>query len=148
MPQSLHQVYGHIVFSTKNRDPLITADLEPNLHAYLGGIVNNLGGVAVSINGMPDHVHVLLRCTKSVKDTDFLRQLKGSSSKWMNEQGAAKFQWQAGYGWFSVSANDLDAARQYVEGQKEHHRVLSFQEEYRAFLKQYHVDYDERYVWA
>lgn len=149
MPQSLHRTFGHIVFSTKNREPFITGDLEPRLYEYLGGIVRNQNGTLVEINGMPDHVHLLLRESKSVADQDFMAQLKGDSSRWVNAtfSGRPRFSWQAGYGWFSVGPADVDAAAEYIRRQKEHHRVTTFQEEYRKFLERYGVDYDERYVW-
>ncbi|MGB0991018.1 MAG: IS200/IS605 family transposase [Akkermansiaceae bacterium] len=114
MPQSLHQNYAHIVFSTKNR---------------------------------ADHVHILLQTSKHIADTEFIRQLKGSSSRWMGEQGESKFQWQSGYGWFSVGAGDLDQARKYIENQKHHHKTMTYQDEFRKFLKQYGIDFDEKYVW-
>ena len=147
MGQSLHQVYGHIVFSTKDRNTVITSDVEQALYEYLGGIVRDLGGKTIAINGMADHVHLLIRSSKGVSDVDFMRQLKGGSSKWMSEQGVNGFKWQAGYGWFGVGAQDVEKARAYVEGQKEHHRTMTFQEEFRRFLKKYGVEYDERYVW-
>ena len=123
MPQSLHQVYSHIVFSTKDRAPNITSNIEKQLYAYMGGIIRDLKAEPVIINGMPDHVHVLIRSSKHVADTDFMRQLKGSSSKWMNQQRDEKFQWQAGYGWFGVSAQDLTVAKKYIENQKQQHTL-------------------------
>ena len=149
MPQSLHRSYGHLVFSTKNRSDLITGDLEPRLFAYLGGIVRHLNGVLLEINGMPDHIHLLVRESKSVADQDFMAQLKGDSSKWLNAtfSDRPKFAWQAGYGWFSVGPADVDLAADYIRKQKEHHRVTTFQEEYRKFLERYGAEFDERYVW-
>lgn len=147
MPQSLHQVYGHLVFSTKNREALIDPEIESRLYEYMGGIVRDLGGSTVEIKGMPDHIHLLIRASKSVSDVEFMKQLKGSSSVWMGEQGVAGFKWQAGYGWFGVSALDVEKAGAYVRGQKEHHRTVGFQEEFRRFLERYGVEYDERYVW-
>jgi len=147
MPQSLHQVYGHIIFSTKDRAPLIDATIEPRLYAYLAGIVQQLGGDPLIINGVADHVHLLIRASKSVSDQDVMRDLKGSSSKWMGDQGFSDFKWQRGYGWFSISANDLPAARAYIENQKSHHAKTTFQDEFRKFLNQYHIEFDERYLW-
>jgi putative transposase len=147
MGQSLHQVYGHIIFSTKDRHPYINSTIEPNLFEYIGGIVRNLEGSIIAINGMPDHLHLIVRASKKVSDTEFMRRLKGSSSKWMSEQGIKGFQWQGGYGWFSVSAKDLDAAVTYVENQKAHHKTESFQDEVRKFLKAYGVEFDEKYLW-
>jgi len=149
MGQSLHVKYSHLVFSTKHREALISAELEPELHAYLGGIVNDLGAHLLAIGGMPDHVHLIIRDSKTVADVQIIKELKGGSSKWINSNSKTpgKFAWQAGYGWFSVSPKGLEAARAYVHNQKAHHEKASFQQEYRKFLKQYGVDYDERYVW-
>ena len=149
MPQSLHRAFGHLVFSTKNREAFLTGDLEPRLYDYLGGIIRNLNATLVEINGMPDHVHLLIRESKSVADQEFMAQLKGDSSRWVNATfpGRPKFAWQAGYGWFSVGPADVESAAEYIRRQKEHHRVATFQEEYRRFLERYSVEYDERYVW-
>ncbi|MFP4165580.1 MAG: IS200/IS605 family transposase [Opitutales bacterium] len=149
MGQSLHVKYSHLIFSTKHREALISAELEPDLHAYLGGILNDLGARLLAIGGMPDHLHLIIRDSKTVADVRMIKELKGGSSNWINStaETAGKFAWQAGYGWFSVSPKDLDAARAYVAQQKAHHQKASFQDEYRKFLKQYGVEYDERYVW-
>lgn len=149
MPQSLHLRYSHIVFSTKNRDPIITPDMESKLYDYLGGIVRDLGGTLLEANGMNDHVHLITRDSKSVTDIDFIRDLKSGSSKWVNENHSVpgKFSWQAGYGWFSVGPPDLERAKAYVMGQKEHHKKEAFQDEFRRFLVNYGVKFDERYLW-
>jgi len=149
MPQSLHCNYGHLIFSTKNREPMIPGEVEQRLYEYLGGIVRGVGGTLIEINGMPDHVHLLVRESKSVSDQDFIGRLKGDSSRWMNLtfEKDPRFQWQAGYGWFSVSPGKVEIARNYIRNQKEHHSEVSFQEEFREFLRRYEVDYDERYVW-
>lgn len=147
MPQSLHQVYGHIVFSTKDRANLIHGEVEKELYAYIGGIVRDLGAAPIMINGMPDHVHLLIRASKKVADMDFIREVKSGSSRWMHGQAVDNFSWQAGYGWFGVAAKDLDVARRYVGNQKVHHEATSFQDELRKFLTQYEIEYDERYLW-
>ena len=149
MGQSLHIKYSHLVFSTKNREPLISEQLEPRLFAYLGGILRDHGARLLAIGGMPDHVHAIIRDSKSVTDVQIMRDLKGGSSKWMNESSDSpgRFAWQAGYGWFSVSPRGLEAARAYVNGQKAHHHTESFQDEFRRFLLQCGMDFDERYVW-
>ncbi len=147
MGQSLHQSYTHLVFSTKDRQPLINGEIETELYAYLAGITRDLETTAIAINGMPDHVHLLLRTNKNIADAAFIKQLKGSSSKWMKEKGMSDFKWQGGYGWFSVSAQNLEQARGYLAKQKEHHKVVSFQDEFRSFLKKCEVEYDEKYVW-
>lgn len=147
MPQSLHQNYAHIIFSTKNRKPQIDTAIEAQLYAYLGGTAKDLGAVLLAANGMPDHVHLLIRSSKSISDIEFLKKMKGNSSKWMEEQGYHDFYWQVGYAWFSVSARDLEKARTYLANQKEHHKQVSFKEELVRFLEQYKVEYDERYLW-
>ena len=149
MPQSLHSNFAHIIFSTKNREPLITEDVTDRVHAYLTGIVKDQGAVPVSVNGMPDHVHLLIKTSKNVADAKFMKDLKGGSSTWVNEESLVqgKFQWQAGYGWFSASPKDTEAVVAYIQNQAEHHQFLSFQDEFRRFLKTYQVAYNERYVW-
>ena len=111
------------------------------------GIIRDLKAEPVIINGMPDHVHVLVKSSKHVTDIDFIRQLKGSSSKWITDQGIKNFKWQGGYGWFGVSAKDLTVAKQYIEKQKQHHATATFQDEFKSFLTKYNIPYDERYVW-
>jgi len=149
MPQSLHCKYGHMIFSTKDRAPLITADLEPRLFEYLGGIVRGAKATLIEINGMPDHVHLLIRESKSIADQEFIGHLKGDSSRWVNEtfRSAQRFSWQGGYGWFSVGPKDVETAAGYIRKQKEHHKTTSFQDEYRQFLGKYGVEFNERYVW-
>lgn len=148
MSQSLHQVYAHIVFSTKNRIAMISDTHEKKLHAYLTGIVKNLGGHSIIINGMPDHVHLLIRTSKTLSDSEFIKKLKGSSSKWMSAESAQPFAWQTGYGWFSVSANDLEHAITYIRQQKEHHKKVTFKNELLAFLRKYNIEYNERFLWS
>ena len=149
MPQSLHTNFSHIIFSTKNREPLIPENMAERIYTYMLGISKDQGAIPISINRMPDHVHLLIKTSKNVADAKFIKDLKGGSSTWINEEKLiqGKFQWQAGYGWFSVSPKDTDAVVKYIQNQAEHHKTVSFQDEYRKFLKTYHVDYDERHVW-
>jgi REP element-mobilizing transposase RayT len=149
MPQSLHCKYGHIIFSTKKREPTISDDLKIRIYEYLGGIVRGLDARAVEINGTANHVHLLIRESKTVADIDFIRQVKGDSSRWINQTfgGRTHFSWQDGYGWFSVGPADVDAAAAYVCSQEEHHRTVTFEEEFRMFLRKYNVAFDERYIW-
>ena len=123
------------------------------LFEYVGGIVRDLDGRLVAINGTTDHLHLLIRESKTVADMQFLKELKGSSSGWINENHSerfpenARFAWQRGYGWFSVSPSHVDAAATYIANQKTHHQRQSFQDEFRTFLEKYSVEFDERYVW-
>lgn len=148
MPQSLTNLLFHIIFSTKNRETIISNEIAPQLHAYLVGICENLRGRPIKIGGMPDHVHVLTYLPQTITIADALRDLKSSSSKWMHTTFSDnRFAWQAGYAAFSVSQSNLEVVRDYVANQEEHHKRLSFQDEYRAFLKRHGVPFDERYVW-
>ena len=150
MPQSLCQIYVHLTFSTKNRTPnLIPAVHEP-LRAYLGGILRGLESPSLEIGCTDDHVHILYTHDKNTLIPDLIMHVKKDSSKWLKTQGPrfAQFHWQAGYGAFSVSASRIPAVKRYITDQPAHHRTdFSFQDEFRKFLKEYHIQYDERYVW-
>ena len=148
MGQSLHQVYAHIVFSTKNRQALIKPSIESKLYAYICGIIQQFEGHVVAINGMPDHIHILLRLSNKFADMDLIKNIKGSSSKWMVEAGYSGFAWQSGYGMFSVSFKTLGAAKEYIDTQKEHHKTLSFKDELRRILNAYDIEYNEKYLWS
>jgi len=149
MGQSLVQNYIHIIFSTKHRRPLIKPDIENELYAYLGGICNQLDSTPIKIGGYTDHVHILCRLSKNITLAKLLEEVKSHSSKWIKTKSdeLRQFYWQNGYGTFSVNPVEVNIVINYIANQKEHHKKKSFQEEYRAFLKKYNVDYDERYVW-
>ncbi|MCB1227983.1 MAG: IS200/IS605 family transposase [Verrucomicrobiales bacterium] len=148
MPQSLAQIYLHLVFSTQDRQPLIRADIQPRLHAYLAGTLNAIHCPALCVGGMPDHVHLLLRLSRTVTVADVVKATKVESSKWMKENANLPgFAWQAGYGIFSVSASQLETVTHYIVNQAEHHRVRTFQDEFRRFLENHQLSYDEAYVW-
>ncbi|CAN5508159.1 IS200/IS605 family transposase [soil metagenome] len=149
MPQSLALVIVHLVFSTKDRQPLLGASIRPALHAYLATVARNAGCECHRVGGVADHVHLAIRFSRTLTIADLVEELKTSSSKWLKTQSAelAAFSWQRGYGAFSVGPADLDALRAYIDGQEKHHRTRTFQEEYRAFLIKYGIEFDERYVW-
>jgi putative transposase len=149
MPQSLAQVYLHLVFSTKNRAAFLKdKDIQQRLHAYLAGICKKLESPSLKVGGVEDHVHILCRFGRKQSIADLVRELKRESSKWMTrEHGLRDFEWQAGYGAFSVSPSHVDGLIAYIENQEEHHRRESFQDEVRRLLRKYKVEYDERYVW-
>ena len=149
MPQSLAKIYVHLVFSTKHRERVLPDDIRPRLHSYMGGILNGLGCSPIEINTEPDHAHVLFLLSRTEALSDVVGHLKKSSNAWLREQSPAfsDFFWQAGFGAFSVSKSQVDEVRAYIQTQREHHRVKSFQEELRAFLTAFEVEYDERYVW-
>jgi len=149
MGQSLVKNYIHIVFSTKNHIPLIVPPFEQELHAYLAGICKNMECQPIKIGGFTDHVHILCMLSKKIALVKLLEEIKSHSSKWMKtkHESLKNFYWQDGYGTFSVNPSETDIVIQYIENQHEHHKKKTFQEEYRAFLKKYNVEYNERYVW-
>ncbi len=149
MSQSLVKNYIHIVFSTKNRQKLIDSTIENELYKYIGGINKSLECTPIKIGGHQDHIHILCLLSKKIALINLVEKLKSNSSKWIKTKGEAyqNFYWQKGYGAFSVNPTEVDVVINYIENQKEHHKHKTFQEEYRAFLKKYKVEFDERYVW-
>jgi len=149
MPQSLARLYIHLIFSTKQRERLLSNHVRESLHAYMATVLQNLGCPPVLINSTEDHIHILFELARTVAVSQAVEDVKKFSSKWMKSHGTefAGFAWQAGYGAFSVSESNVAAVRDYVARQQEHHRQKSFQEEYRSFLERHGVAYDERYVW-
>ena len=149
MPQSLTKLYAHLIFSTKNRLPFLDDEIRPRVHAYLGTIVRGLDSPWVVVGGVADHVHILFDIGKMRAPVEFVEQTKRESSKFIKTLGDkyTGFYWQRGYGMFSVGPAYRDEAEEYVRNQDEHHRVKTFQEEFRSFLIRYGVEYDEQYVW-
>ena len=149
MGQSLVKNYIHLIFSTKHRQPLIHPPVEEELHAYLGGICNRLESQSIKVGGYTDHIHVLCKLSKKIALMKLVEEVKSHSSKWIKTKGEdyRNFYWQDGYGAFSVNPSEVDIVIAYIANQHAHHSKKTFQEEYRAFLKKYKVEYDERYVW-
>ena len=150
MPQSLSQLYTHIVFSTKHRVPhLQDRVLRERTHAYLAGTCINLDSPSIIVGGVEDHVHIFCRLAKTLCIAELVRELKRESSKWLKEQSAdlASFYWQGGYGAFSISPGHVETLRAYIANQEEHHKTETFQEEFRRLLALYQIEYDEQYVW-
>ena len=149
MGQSLVKNYVHLVFSTKHRESLIYPPIEAELHAYLGGICNKLNCPVLKVGGYINHIHILYMLSKKIALMKLMEELKSHSSKWIKTKGAGyeNFYWQDGYGAFSVNPSEFDRVVAYIENQHEHHRKKTFQEEYRAILKKYDVEYQEKYVW-
>ncbi len=149
MPQSFACLHYHLIFSTKDRAALLTSECLPRLFAYIGGILRTADASLVAAGGMPDHIHLLVSLGRQVSIAEVLRLLKTNSSRWIHETypDCRGFAWQSGYGAFSVSFSHLDRVRDYLARQAEHHRVVTFQEEYRAFLERHHIAFDERYLW-
>ena len=149
MSQSLARILTHVVFSTKQRESFLTSAINPSLFAFMTGICRSHNSYVYQINGVEDHVHLLVSLSRTISLSNFLRELKGSSSKWLKEQDCSfrGFCWQAGYGAFSVSEQHREVVMQYITEQKEHHATIGFQEEFRHLLQRNNVEYDERYVW-
>ena len=149
MPQSLSQLYVHLIFSTKHREPLLLSPVREAAHTYLAAVLNNQDSPALKVGGMTDHVHALFRLSKNLALAKVVEEVKTSSSKWVKTQGRRlpNFHWQSGYGAFSVSAADVEEVVEYITQQETHHRVASFQEELRKLLDAHGIAYDERYVW-
>jgi REP element-mobilizing transposase RayT len=139
----------HIGFSTQNRASLITKGLQADLHAYLGGIVREHEGIALSIGGMPDHVHILAKLKPKLAVSDVVRDIKAGSSKWINEISRirGRFGWQDGFSAFSVSFSQVARVRRYIENQEEHHRGTDFKVELLTMLRKNHVEFDETTLW-
>lgn len=149
MAQSLTNLLYHIVFSTKHRQPMITETLEDRLHGYLGGLVRGQKGIALGINGIPDHVHILAKLSQNFSVAEVSRELKALSSSWVHREFPAhpEFGWQLGYTAFTVSESQVDCVRQYIRNQKEHHRKVTFQEELISLLREHSVEFNKEYLW-
>ena len=149
MPQSLSSILIHLIFSTKHREPFITPTIETELHPYMAKIFRGLRSPSLAINGTSDHLHVLFALGRVIAITDLVEEIKTESSKWIKTKGPEfrNFHWQNGYGAFSIGQSQVPAMKRYIARQKQHHRRVTFQEEYRKFLKAYGIEYDERYVW-
>ncbi len=150
MSQSLAQIYAHLIFSTKHRQPFLSDSVFRNqLHAYLAGICKNLQCPPIQIGGVADHVHVLCRLSKTTCTSDLVRDLKRDSTKWIHLERPTLFEfaWQAGFGAFSISPGHVSLLTEYIKNQDEHHRKESFQDELRRVCEKYSVDLDDRYAW-
>ena len=149
MPQSLANILVHVIFSTKKREPFIQQEVMSDLHSYMVGIARSHGSHVHEIGGIEDHVHLMISLPRTISIGKLLEEIKKGSSKWIKTKGGNYngFSWQRGYGAFSIGQSSFDNLRKYIQNQKEHHKKLSFQDEYRSFLKKYNIDFDEKYVW-
>lgn len=146
MAQSLSKILVHIVFSTKDRRPYFKSR---ELRAYLGGVLTHLDCQPIIVGGVADHVHILSTLARTRAAADVVKEAKRGSSVWLKsvEPSLADFTWQKGYGAFSIGASQISTVRNYIANQEEHHRKVSFQDEFRTLLARYDVEFDERYVW-
>lgn len=148
MSQSFTNLLYHLIFSTKERRQLIKIDCQPRLYDYIGGIIRGTGGISLGINGTEDHVHVLAKLRPDRALSEVLRDLKSNATGWMHDvfPRLSDFYWQRGYAAFTVSQSNLKQVQRYVANQKEHHRKVSFRDEFILFLKENGIEYDERYI--
>ncbi len=149
MAHSYSQIIIHYIFSTKNREKWIRGDIQPRIWQYLGGIAKNNNILPYSIGGIEDHVHMLVILPRTISISDAIQKIKGGSSFWIHSTfpDLKKFNWQNGYGAFSISYSKMEDVRRYIENQKAHHRKMTFKEEFIEFLEKHGIEYDERYLW-
>ena len=150
MGSTLTNLIFHVIFSTKGREPVIIPGICDELYRYMGGIIKGEGGVLLQVGGMPDHIHIVLKSKPVHALSAIMQKVKGISSKWVNEQNRLmdRFAWQEGYGAFTVSESQIPAVLKYVREQENHHRNLSFKNEFIQILELHQVEYDERYLWT
>jgi len=150
MAQTLVTLLVHVVFSTKNRERLITPEIEAELFAYMGGILKNHESRLLDAGGTADHVHLIISQSKNIALSSLMKDVKKDSSSWIKtkDQRFRSFHWQDGYGAFSLRPTDIPELNKYIANQKEHHRKRTFQEELIAFLDEYGMTYDQRYLWS
>ncbi len=149
MANTYHSLCIHTVFAVKYKKGKIQKEWEEELYSVLGNLINQSGGKPIIINGMPDHVHCFFHKKPSVSESDVMKNVKAKSSKWINEKGLLRhrFEWQKGFGCFSYGASQKNDLYQYVKNQKEHHKKMSFREEYEKLLKLFEVEYDEKFIF-
>jgi putative transposase len=149
MPNTYTQLYIQFVFAVKYRKAMIGNEWEGNLRAYITGIVQNHGHKMLAINNMPDHIHIFIGMNPKQSISDLMRTVKGESSEWINKNKLTnrRFSWQEGYGAFSYSRSHIDNVVKYIHNQQEHHKKITFMEEYKSILEKSGIEYDERYIF-
>jgi len=149
MAQTLVNLQVHVIFSTKTRVEMIVPEIEPDLFAYVGGILNNNGSKLLAANGTADHIHLLISLSKNLGLSKIIGAVKRDSSKWIKTQDSTfnNFQWQDGYGAFSIGQSQVKSVKEYIARQKIKHQKVDFKDEFRGFLRKYEMEFDERYVW-
>lgn len=149
MANTYTQIHIQFVFAVKFRDAVIHSSWKDELYRYMTGIVQNNKHKLIAINGMPDHIHILIGMRPTQSISDLMQDIKGSSSKWINQKGfiKGKFEWQEGYGAFSYGKSQVKDVIAYIENQEQHHSRKTFRDEYMDFLKKFDVEYDEQYIF-
>ncbi|MEZ0180698.1 IS200/IS605 family transposase [Flavobacterium oncorhynchi] len=149
MANTYSQLYIHIVFAVKGRQNLISKNKKNEIYKYITGIITHQKQKLIAINGMPDHIHILVGIKPNISISDLVRDIKSSSSKFINEQKwiNGKFEWQTGFGAFSYGHSQLTTVIKYIENQEEHHKTKTFKEEYIAFLKLFNIDFKNEFIF-
>ncbi len=150
MPQALSAVYLHLIFSTKARRPFLRdRDTRQALHAFLGGASKQLDCAPIIVGGVEDHVHLLARFARTITQADWAKELKRVSNGWLKRRSKefSDFEWQGGYSVFSVSPSNLEAVKEYIAAQEQHHQKKTFQDELRTLLRKHNLEWDEEYLW-
>ncbi len=149
MSQSLSKLFIHVIFHVKNTSSKIRKEDKSELYSYIGAIIKDNESIPIMINGVGDHIHILCIMSKNIALAKFVEEIKRHSSRWIKTKGVhySEFAWQGGYGGFSVSSSLHDKTKQYIQNQEKHHQNMSFKEEYLLFLKEYGIDYNEKYLW-
>ena len=149
MPDTFSQIYIQYVFAVKGRENLIKPSFQDELYKYIAGIVEGKDQKSLAVNGMPDHVHVLVGLKPAMRISDLIRDIKNNSTNFINEKGILKqkFSWQEGYGTFSYSESNFGNVIDYIKNQKEHHKKKTFRQEYLGFLKKFNIPYEEKYLF-
>ncbi len=150
MAQSLSQLFVHLIFHIKNNSCIIRNEEKEHLYAYMGSIIKDNESMPILINGTEDHVHILCVMSKNIALAKLIEEIKRHSSRWIKtkNQYYTSFAWQGGYGGFSVSPSLHDKTKRYIENQEQHHKKITFKEEYLLFLKEYGISYNEDYLWT
>ena len=147
MPHTYTNLLYHIIFSTKERYPFITAEFKPRLYEYLGGTTRGIGGICLEIGGVEDHVHLLVKLKPNLDISKLLQELKPNVTNWAKREIFPKFEWQNGYGAFTVGESQIEPVRRYIQKQEEHHKKVSFEDEFKDLLRKSGIEFDEKYLW-
>lgn len=148
MPHTYTNLLFHIVFATKERFPFIKAEFEARLYEYIGGTIRGLGCILLEMGGVEDHVHMIVRLKPNMSVSKFLEQLKPSVTKWARSTVHPKFEWQNGYGAFSIGESQIEGVRGYIRKQKEHHKKEVYEDEFKSMLTKAGIEFDDRYLWS
>ena len=147
MPHTYTNLLYHVVFSAKERLPFIKSDNKLRLYEYIGGTIRGIGGICLEIGGVEDHVHILTKLKPTLNISNFLQELKPNVTNWAKRELQPKFEWQNGYGAFTIGESQIENVRRYIQNQAEHHKKIDFEEEFKDLLRKAGIEFDEKYLW-